>query len=99
MDNVAALKWVKANIAQFGGDPANVTVFGESAGGILVNYLMASPQPNGLFAKAISEVRFGRSNGMPIRGDAAARREAGADLRRLGGVNGPGRRRRRRCAR
>jgi len=70
MDNVAALKWVKANIAQFGGDPANVTVFGESAGGILVNYLMAAPSANGLFAKAISESGFGRSNGMPIRGDA-----------------------------
>ncbi|HEX7947978.1 MAG TPA: carboxylesterase family protein [Phenylobacterium sp.] len=71
MDNIAALKWVKANIGQFGGDASNVTIFGESAGGILVNFLMASPQANGLFAKAISESGFGRSNGMPIRGDAA----------------------------
>ena len=71
MDNVAALQWVKANIGQFGGDAANVTVFGESAGGILVNFLMASPPARGLFAKAISESGFGRNNGMPIRGDAS----------------------------
>jgi para-nitrobenzyl esterase len=70
MDNIAALKWVKANIAAFGGDPANVTIFGESAGGILVNFLMASPEAKGLFAKAISESGFGRSAGVPIRGNA-----------------------------
>jgi para-nitrobenzyl esterase len=71
MDNVAALRWVKANVAAFGGDPGNVTLFGESAGGILVNFLMATPQANGLFAKAISESGFGRSAGLPIRGEAA----------------------------
>jgi para-nitrobenzyl esterase len=70
MDNIAALKWVQANIAAFGGDPKNVTVFGESAGGILVNFLMTAPQAKGLFAKAISESGFGRSAGLPIRGDA-----------------------------
>ncbi len=70
MDNIAALKWVKANIAQFGGDPGNVTIFGESAGGILVNFLMAAPDARGLFHKAISQSGFGRSEGMPIRGDA-----------------------------
>lgn len=70
MDNIAALKWVKANIAAFGGDPSNVTVFGESAGGILVNFLMTAPQAKGLYAKAISESGFGRSAGLPIRGDA-----------------------------
>src|SRR5215469_3691521 len=53
MDQIAGLKWVKANIASFGGDPANVTAFGESAGGILVNFLMAAPEAKGLFAKAI----------------------------------------------
>ncbi|HEX3367620.1 carboxylesterase/lipase family protein [Phenylobacterium sp.] len=66
MDNLAALKWVQANIAAFGGDPKNVTAFGESAGGILINDLMASPQAKGLFAKAISESGFGRVPGLPM---------------------------------
>jgi len=70
MDNIAALQWVKANIASFGGDPANVTAFGESAGGILINFLMTAPEAKGLFAKAISESGFGRSPGVPIRGEA-----------------------------
>jgi len=70
LDNIAALKWVKANIAAFGGDPDNVTAFGESAGGILVNFLMTAPEAKGLFQKAISESGFGRSAGVPIRGDA-----------------------------
>ena len=59
-DQIAALKWVKANIAPFGGDPANVTLFGESAGGISVLYLMLAPEAKGLFAKAIGESSFPR---------------------------------------
>jgi len=52
MDQIAALKWVRRNIARFGGDPANVTIFGESAGGEDVLTLMTSPAARGLFAKA-----------------------------------------------
>jgi len=55
MDQIAALKWVQANIAKFGGDPANVTIFGESAGAQDIGLLILSPLAHGLFAKAIEE--------------------------------------------
>ena len=55
LDQIEALKWVKKNIAAFGGDPGNVTIMGESAGGLSVAWLMASPQARGLFEKAIAE--------------------------------------------
>jgi len=55
MDQIQALKWVQANIAKFGGNPANVTMFGESAGAADVNMLIASPLTKGLFARAIAE--------------------------------------------
>jgi para-nitrobenzyl esterase len=60
LDQIAALRWVQDNIEEFGGDPSNVTIFGESAGGIAVNALMAAPSAEGLFAKAISQSGFGR---------------------------------------
>ncbi len=55
MDAIAALQWVKRNIAAFGGDPSNVTVAGESAGAIMVGALVGSPQAKGLFKRAIAE--------------------------------------------
>ena len=53
MDQIAALQWVKRNIATFGGDPANITIAGESAGGMSVLALLATPSGKGLYAKAI----------------------------------------------
>lgn len=55
MDQIAALKWVQRNIAAFGGDPKNVTIFGFSAGGVSVHSMLASPLARGLFQKAIVE--------------------------------------------
>ena len=55
LDQIAALKWVQGNIAQFGGNPNLVTIFGESAGGVSTCALLAAPAARGLFARAISQ--------------------------------------------
>jgi para-nitrobenzyl esterase len=55
LDQVAALEWVRDSIAEFGGDPGNVTIFGESAGGMSVGTLLAMPAARGLFHKAIPQ--------------------------------------------
>ncbi len=95
LDQIAALEWVQKHIGAFGGDPANVTIFGESAGAWSVNVLQASPLAKGLFHRAI-----GQSGGQfgplaPLKGDARSAEQAGiafatslgatslADLRRL----------------
>lgn len=74
MDQIAALEWMQENIAAFGGDPDNVTIFGFSAGGVSVHSLMTIPAARGLFQKAISESGGGRDGvltGRPIRKENA----------------------------
>jgi len=74
MDMLASLHWVQNNIAAFGGDPRNVTVFGQSAGAMAIASLVASPQAKGLFQRAISEsgawMGFGPVPGMRTREQA-----------------------------
>jgi para-nitrobenzyl esterase len=66
LDMAAALRWVKRNIASFGGDPANVTIFGESAGSFAVSTLLAAPDARGLFHKAIGESGAVFSDVLPL---------------------------------
>jgi para-nitrobenzyl esterase len=86
LDTIATLRWVKTNIAAFGGDPDNVTIFGESAGAAMSAALVGSPQAKGLFKRAISEsgAWMGLSMGR-IRSRADAERPPAARGGRPGG--------------
>jgi para-nitrobenzyl esterase len=88
MDMLASLRWVQTNIAAFGGDPRNVTVFGQSAGAMAIGSLVASPESKGLFARAISQsgawMGLGMSPGMRTRSQAE---EVGAKAAAEAGVS------------
>ena len=76
MDQITALNWIKQNIGAFGGNPNNVTIFGESAGGVSVHSLLTIQDSKGLFDKAIIESGGGRDGvltGRPIRAENADR--------------------------
>jgi para-nitrobenzyl esterase len=90
-DMIAGLQWVRDNIAQFGGDPSRVTIFGESAGGIAVGMLCAAPPAKGLFQRAISESggsfappRVEEGAGMNVPALELAESDGASFLKRLG---------------
>ena len=93
LDMIEGLQWVSRNIAAFGGDPARVTIFGESAGGIAVSMLCASPLAKGLFQAAISQSggSFGPSNRNPQPGEnmrlLADAEASGLELAKAAGAN------------
>jgi para-nitrobenzyl esterase len=72
MDMIAALRWVRDNVAAFGGDPGQVTIFGESSGGVAVTQLMIAPSARGLFQRAVVQSGLGRETGTPAHGPLGA---------------------------
>ena len=83
LDQIHALKWVKENIEAFGGDPDNVTIFGESAGGHSVRQLMSTPLSKGLFHKAIAQSSYGIGNIFYLKdsnGSVKSAEESGKDF-------------------
>src|SRR5436190_16028383 len=87
-DNVAALRWVQANVGAFGGDPKKVTIGGESAGAILVNLLMLAPQAQGLYNGAIAESGFGRRILYPVHAAGRSGEEIGGRFAASQGIKG-----------
>jgi len=92
LDQIQALRWVKENIAAFGGDPDNVLIFGESAGAHSVGQIMASPLSQGLVHKAIAQSGIGTHQYTPLRNSRRGWRsgeEQGVDFARATGIEGP----------
>jgi para-nitrobenzyl esterase len=83
MDQLAALKWVQRNAEAFGGDPSQVTIFGESAGGMAVNMLLTSPAAQGLFARAVV---LSGGDGGPSRAGMRELEQAGANFAARKGI-------------
>lgn len=88
LDQIASLEWVQDNVADFGGDPDSVTIFGISAGGASVNYLMSSPQAEGLFHRAISGSGLGGEQPQTYRAAAAQGEAAVAAATGVPNANG-----------
>lgn len=84
LDQIAALKWIKANAAAFGGDPGKVTIAGQSAGAMSVHHMIASPLAKGLFVRAIAQ--SGSGSGVTA-GDRASAEKTGLSLMQAAGVS------------